>query len=292
MRSIMAVTVLLLGISSRPAASALVVDSVSYSYSQGFDFNPASPYNGDEIWLNDFTLAGWSLYRVSSPTDPTPVPMIRYFVDNGSSGAGHFYAFGASGSNERALGGVGNGSFGDAATTTSVNNDAIAGWMAVSFMNNTGSILEQFTVKYDGEQWRDGGNNFPPEVVPYPQTMVFQYGFGSTFGAVSNWISPGGSFDFTSPVFTANQGAIDGNEPVNRTANLGGTITGLSDWVPGQTLWLRWIERNDNVVDHGLAIDDFSFSVTAVPEPSAAAFGGVIGVLALFAAIIRRFVAF
>ena len=115
--------------------------------------------------------------------------------------------------------------------------------------------------------------------------MVFEYGFGSSFGTVSNWFSPGGSFNFTSPTVTANQGALDGNDSANRTANLGGTITGLNDWVPGQTLWLRWVELNDNIVDHGLAIDNFSFSVAAVPEPSAPLFwASLLGAIGLVAA--------
>ena len=32
---------------------------------------------------------------------------------------------------------------------------------------------------------------------------------------------------------------------------------------------MRWTERNDIGNDHGLAIDDLSFSVRAVPEPGA-----------------------
>ena len=44
------------------------------------------------------------------------------------------------------------------------------GWMAASFTNNTGGQLTQFTVKYDGEQWSDAGDNGPP----YAQTMNFE----------------------------------------------------------------------------------------------------------------------
>jgi len=56
---------------------------------------------------------------------------------------------------------------------------------------------------------------------------------------------------------------------------LGGTVSGIS-WAADQTLWIRWIERNDAVNDHGLAIDDFS--ITTVPEPvnvALAIFGGI-----------------
>jgi PEP-CTERM motif len=57
---------------------------------------------------------------------------------------------------------------------------------------------------------------------------------------------------------------VDGNG-AGSVAGLGGTV--VADWAPGQTLWLRWVDLNDVGNDHGLAIDNFSFSVTAVPEP-------------------------
>ena len=49
---------------------------------------------------------------------------------------------------------------------------------------------------------------------------------------------------------------------------LSATVTSLG-WAAGDTLWVRWTERNDIGNDHGLAIDDLSFSVRAVPEPGA-----------------------
>jgi hypothetical protein len=46
---------------------------------------------------------------------------------------------------------------------------------------------------------------------------------------------------------------------------VGGIVT--TPWAAGDTLWVRWIEKNDPGNDHGLAIDNLSFSVSAVPEP-------------------------
>ena len=42
---------------------------------------------------------------------------------------------------------------------------------------------------------------------------------------------------------------------------------------PTRTSWLRWVERNDAFNDHGLAIDNLSF--TAVPEPASLALLGL-----------------
>ena len=138
--------------------------------------------------------------------------------------------------------------------------------MAASFSNNTGSTLTRFTVAYDGEQWRDAGDNGPP----YPQTMNFEYGFGTDFSSVATWTAPGSSFNFTSPIYTAGSGGpVDGNN-AGRVADLGGTVSNLA-WQAGTTLWVRWVEQNDAGADAGLAIDNFSFSanLTAVPEASA-----------------------
>jgi hypothetical protein len=127
-------------------------------------------------------------------------------------------------------------------------------------------------VKYDGEQWRNAGDNEPPSA----QTMNFEYGFGTSFAAVTTWVAPGSSFNFTSPVFTTTDGPVDGNN-AGRAANLGGTVTNLA-WQAGQTLWVRWVENNDLGLDAGLAIDNFSFSgtLTAVPEAGAFALATLI----------------
>lgn len=200
-------------------------------------------------WTNDITLApgdstlnGWSLFN-SLNADIT-----TYAVGTGSGTAGSFYSFGAADVPERSLGGLGSGGgyFGSPAT------GAVAGYISFAARNTSASTLTGFTVGFDGEQWRNGGNTTQ-------QTMVLEYGFGSTFDSVT-WIAPGGNFDWTGPVATSTGAAVDGNTD-GRIAGRGGSISGLN-WTTGQTLWIRWIERNDFGNDHGLAIDNFAFSWT------------------------------
>ena len=237
----------LLALSIAPAHAALNVSSAAFSYSQSFDSLAAT--GAVNAWADDSTLTGWSLLNATGASVPT------YGTDTSSTGA--FRAFGDSGSSERALGGVASGGtyFGSPAS------GAVAGWIAVAFTNGTGAALEGFSVGFNGEQWRNGGNTSA-------QTMVLEYGYGASFGTVASWAAAGGSFDFTSPVIGSTAAAVAGNS-AGLIAGLGGSVA--TTWAAGDTLWLRWVERNDVGNDHGLAIDNLSFSVTAVPEPGALA---------------------
>lgn len=226
-----------------PAAAAVSLTSAAVPYTQDFDSLSGT------AWTNDLTLSGWSLFN------SVGAPLGSIAVNNGASNAGSFYSFGATGSAERALGGVGsNGTyFGGAAPS-----GAVAGHIALAVTNATGMTLTAATVRFDGEQWRNGGNTTA-------QDMVLDYGFGASFAAVT-WSGP--ALAWTSPVASATAAVVDGNG-AGKVAGLSLAIPGT--WAPGQTLWLRWTERNDSGNDHGLAIDNLSLSVTAVPEPGAAA---------------------
>ena len=252
----------LLALSLAPAHAALNVSSAAFSYSQSFDSLAST--GAVNAWADDSTLTGWSLLNATGASVPT------YGTDTSSTGA--FRAFGDSGSSERALGGVASGGtyFGSPAS------GAVAGWIAVAFTNGTGAALEGFSVGFNGEQWRNGGNTSA-------QTMVLEYGYGASFGTVASWAAPGGSFDFTSPVIGSTAAAVAGNS-AGLIAGLGGSVA--TTWAAGDTLWLRWVERNDVGSDHGLAIDNLSFSVTAVPEPGALAL--MLAGLAVVGLVARR----
>jgi hypothetical protein len=198
------------------------------------NFDNLASSGSPPAWVNNSTLDGWHLFQSGTAVTPP------YSVSSGPS-AGGFYSLGASGVAERALGGVGSGSF--------------SGWIAASFVNASGTTLDNFTARWDGEQWRNSGAG--------PQTMVFQYGFGSAFDSV-NWSTPGSAFNWTSPVNLAPAGAIDGNG-IGRVSGVGGTISGIS-WEQNQTLWLRWFEGDDAGFDHALAIDNFSLTARQTPQ--------------------------
>lgn len=233
------------------AHAALSVDSGTYAYQQGFDSLASS--GTANTWANDSTLAGWSLFNKDFAA------ITSYRADSGTSTTGSFYSYGST-STDRALGGLASGGayFGSPAPASG----AVAGWIAVAFQNNTGAALNSFTVHFDGEQWRNGGNT---NASYQSQSMVLQYGFGSSFAAVTGWTAAGNSFNWSAPVTTAGSAAAVNGNVAGLVSGVGGTVA--TTWNAGDTLWLRWVENNDSGNDHGLAIDNFSLSVTAVPEP-------------------------
>lgn len=248
--TLLASAALLAALSAHTAQAAVSVGSSSFTYTQSFDTLAATGTNVP--WVNDSTLVGWHLFA-----QPSGTAIASYLANDGSGNTGSFVSYGSTGSSERALGGLASGGtyFGSPAS------GAVAGWIAVAFTNATGSALAGFTLGFDGEQWRNGGN-------ATAQSMVLQYGFGNSFTTVASWTAPGGSFNYASPVATATAAAVDGNV-AGKVAGLGGSVS--TSWAAGDTLWVRWIENNDAGNDHGLAIDNVSFSVTAVPEPGSVA---------------------
>jgi uncharacterized protein len=219
------------------------------NYTQNFDTLATTGTGATNTWSNDTTIGGWSLFNKDGAAIGT------YNADTGTSNTGSFYSYGASTTaTDRALGGAASGGayFGTPAS------GAVAGWMAFAANNGTGATINTLNVSFNGEQWRNGGN-------ATAQSMVLEYGFGATFGAVTSWTKPGGNFDWNSPVISATAAAVDGNV-AGKVANVGGALNNLN-WSTSDTLWLRWTENNDSGNDHGLAIDDFSLSATTSNVP-------------------------
>src|SRR3989337_7731 len=113
-----------------------------------------------------------------------------YNTGTGSSTTGDTYSCGASGSTERALGGLLSGSL----------TPTIGAW----FVNNTGSLLSSVTISYTGEQWRLGTADRGPD------TLHFQLSTDATGLSTGAWIDVN-ALDFSSPATTAPVGLKDGN---------------------------------------------------------------------------------
>jgi hypothetical protein len=241
-----------IGLMAGEVRGQVSITNPTATYTQNFDTLITSGTN--QTWTNNTTLLGWHLFVQPAPG----TAVTQYSAGAGSSGTGSFYSFGTGTDSDRALGGLASGSayFGSPAPSSGT----VAGWLAVSFTNNTGAPITNPEIRYDGEQWRNGGNSSLAS-----QTMVMEYGVGSSFTAVGTWTAAGTVFNFTSVVNSpSSAAAVDGNT-AGRVANIGGTLDLVTSVQDGDTLWIRWIELNDTGNDHGLAIDNFRF--TPVPEP-------------------------
>ncbi len=177
------------------------------------------------------TPAGWAFVESGTNANTT------YTAGTGSSGTGDTYSFGASGSGERAFGGLQSGT--------------LVPTIGAAFTNNTGTTITSLVFTYTGEQWRLGTADRGPD------RLAFQYSLTATSLTTGTWIDVG-NLDFASPVATGTVGMLDGNSAANRTA-ISHTITGLSI-ATGATFWIRWNSVDVTGADDGLSIDDFSLT--------------------------------
>jgi hypothetical protein len=259
--------------------------AVSYTtpgstYSQNFDSLPNTPThtslgNSPTGWTDDnpspgagnFSIVGWYLWHDIAQAEGGFNSHQRMRIGNGGANTGSFWSYGTHGSTERALGDLGSNTIATVATGT-----APGIYIGVLVSNDTGGALQNIQVGYTGEQWRDGGNN--PATLP--QGMTFAYKVNAA-NLQDTGFTPQSNLDFTGPINVAG-GAVtlDGNAAPNRQVFAPTTLTGLT-LAPGDQLWIRWFDENHASNDHGLAIDDFSFTAEAVPEPASLALLGILG---------------
>lgn len=237
-------------------AAAIPIGVPGEIYTQSFDSLPnhvdwqnKSLVGSGYEFQDEVTVPDWIAYHIASLTEGGNH---RLRITSGNTNVGSFYSFGDRGATDRALGDI----------TSSTTNTARWG---TRFVNNTGAMLTEFTLSYVGEQWRDGGGTTASVA------QGIRFGYSMNAGSIVDTAASGliytevPELEFVSPnVGRTTAAALNGNAPENRTA-LSATITGLN-WLPGEELWIRWIDNDNSGNDHGLGIDDLSF--TAVPEPA------------------------
>jgi hypothetical protein len=251
--------------------AAISYTTAGANYTQTFDSLPNMPENtslGDSPigWKNDdtappsgnFSIEGWYLLHPLTPAQPTDGGFNtnqRLRVGAGTATTGAFMSFGVSGSTERALGMV------NSNTLTGTTATSLPAFYGAKLINDTGTTLTQFTLSYNGEQWRDGGAMSP--AVSVQQRITFDYSFdaASIQDTMATRVAVP-ALEFAGPIFGATTAAaVDGNV-AGRVAIAPVTVSNIN-WQPGGNLWIRWSDKNDAGNDHGLAIDDVVFSASA-----------------------------
>lgn len=256
------------------AQAALTLDKDNLNYSQNFNSLP-NVHRSDPAWTNNGTLPGW--YFFAGPNLDQTVSNIRVSTTSGSDRA--HISYGIDGDSDRALGFQAGSEHRYSPVLPGVGD--YFGAIAVAFVNGTGLQISEFSFSYTGEQWHVSSN------ANVAHNLTVEYAFGASdtqFNALS-WqgfnayeINTAGVNFFTPTLSGGTSG--NGNLPQNRVEDLGTSVTGLN-WEPGETLWLRWTTINFPASDHGMAIDDFNFSVKPVPLPAAAwmLFSGLVGLM-------------
>ena len=184
---------------------------------------------------------GWEILEAGTSANVNG----QYTAGTGSSNSGDTYSFGATGSPERAIGGLQSGTL----------NPTIG----ASFINDTGSTITALNIDFTGEQWRLG-------TLGRADRIDFQYSLDASSLTTGTWIDAN-ALDFTSPTTTGSTGALDGNAVAN-SAVIANTLSGLSI-TPGATVWIRWNSFDASGADDGLAIDNFSITPITGASPTA-----------------------
>ncbi|MEY4595220.1 MAG: hypothetical protein RIQ47_1630, partial [Bacteroidota bacterium] len=197
------------------------------------------PYYLSTPAVNAANMTGWQHTLVGGTSAD-----VVFGIDNGGSSSGGVKSYGITGSNNRSLGSL--------ATSSSVPA------FGAILINNTGGPLTTITVSYTGQQWRLGGSGTP-------NRLDFSYAVGSP-NITSGVFSTVANLGFQNPVSSGVAAALDGTLPQNQVP-VSGTITLNTNWLPGESLAIRWTDLNDAGNDEGLAIDDFIFSAAGPTTP-------------------------
>jgi hypothetical protein len=110
----------------------------------------------------------------------------RMRAGSGNSSTGAYYSFGANSTTERALGDVG-------ANTLSANGDNM--YYALRLTNGTTDTLTDFTISFNGEQWRQGASTTSDPISFAYSTDATASTFFDNTGAQRH-VHPGTDIDF------------------------------------------------------------------------------------------------
>ncbi len=243
------------------AASAQYVSYSGGTYTQ--DFDSLENGNSTYTWTDGVSpLLGWYEERSNNTG--------KYRATDGSADTGYIYSFGDVGSTERALGSLSTSSTGTVFWGVRIRN------------THPTRTFNSFYATFYQEQWRVAANDAE-------QTTFFQYKITTTDTDINGSGYTGvSSGNLVSTITQANfagtaPSRLDGNaHRILRTVE----VTGIT-WLPGQDLWIRWRDPNNDGTDHAMGIDDFTFS--AVPEPTTFALVGLgMGGAGWFARRLRR----
>lgn len=248
MRGLFCTGVLLLGMSlsagyAQTGFNPVIYTTAGASYNQHFDGLPATgsfsltgkgPLALSAAPINASNLTGWQLWMMDGSNTNA-----SFATGTGSSTGNGVYSLGNSGTAERALGSLSSGT----------------GIYAFGLIltNQTGSLLNSFTIGFTAEQWRKGGST-------NPNTWTFHYKTGNISDLNEDSLREESHLNFGSVNTSSSGSSLNGNLPANQQ-NISFTVSGIS-WRDGEQLLLRWDDADETGSDDIMAMDDFAFSAS------------------------------
>jgi PEP-CTERM motif len=237
------------------ASSQIDYDGTALSYSQNFD----SLGTATQPWTDNSTLSGWYLKASSSSFQNSGDPTNLVAASAGGVSTAEPYNIGTAGVNpvtDRALGWV-------VASTTGTS------YIGLQLLNTSGSAFTgDVTLSYSIEQY--SAKNTVSETVTTGYKLLVSTGnqLGSSGFTTLDTIP--------NPNLNGSPSAIDGNAPGNFSTETDVIDLSATPWNSGEYLWFQVaIPRESSGNNELLAIDDFTATITPVPEPSAMALTGL-----------------
>ena len=236
------------GATSVNTANPVIINNVTYSLANPFDFAyPVIP-TGNVGGLGNAAMAGW--YGMA---DPTASVGTRFGATDGDQTTGGDLSFGQPSSTNRSLGLL-------ATSTTGYTG------FGAKLVNSTGTSLNCITLQFTGEVWRQSNLG---------KVVQFYY---LVDPSATNTLSTNATAFVTAlniniPTVAADSGgvAVNGTLPANQV-NLAVTNLVITNWPAGAALWLVWEMPDSTGKAQGLGIDNLSFSATSLQKLVSGAF--------------------
>ena len=219
------------------AVFAALLGLVSYGQVSFASLGPGGAYvqNFDGLTtttvfvLDNFSFPGIYSFRQTGNASPN-----QFTADTGSSNTGEFKNYGLNLATDRAFGSL-------------ASNSTDTMFYGIRFQNDTAMTISTLEITYTGEQWRNASN------VAEGLTFSYQVSAGDITDLITGTYTNFPALDFTTPINTGGNVALNGNLPANRV-----TLTAVltASVPPGREIMLRWTDVNNASNDHGFGIDD------------------------------------
>ena len=235
-------------------AAAVAPSYISYTsgtYFQDFNTLPSTgifptsgfgqgPYHLTSTPISAANTTGWQIAAITGVD-------VKLSTDAGAGNGGSNYNYGSTSATDRAIGCLASSSY--------------LGSVGAVLVNNSTGPLNKVTITYVGENWRRGGSGSFNK-------MLFSYKVGeNSIKGTGFTVVP--ALDFSTPTPVTGTGvALDGNAAANR-AVITATFNLDNNWMPGQTLTIRWNDVDETGTDDGLAIDSLTFVAEGPTAPLA-----------------------